>query len=297
MHLRDVLRNAPAAGALAASVTLIGGGAAAASDGTNQVVVQPDPVTPGGEFSVFDGGNCPGGTGEAAFDGAGIPTMKLSPLSNQVGGTGTVPEATKPGSYTVTVTCGAGGGSKAPSAEPGAGVQPGAEWKTGSAGHPGVGEVPGTVVPGEGDPGIGGLGEGDLGIGGLGEADPGTGGGLGESGPGTGGLGESGPGTGGLGEGDPGTGGLGEMPGEGQGTKPGKGHGGQETFTGTLTVSVKGAQPDRPREDVPQGGSHTGLGGGSGVSTATTALGGILLAGAAAWGVAGHHRRTRYGRH
>ncbi|MCB5911117.1 hypothetical protein [Streptomyces pinistramenti] len=110
MQIQHVLRHAPATGALAASVALIGAGPALASGGADSVIVQPAPVSPGEEFSVFDGGRCPGGTGEATFGGAGIPKMKLSMLSDQVGGTGTVPKTTKPGSYTVTITCGGGRG-------------------------------------------------------------------------------------------------------------------------------------------------------------------------------------------
>ncbi|MEU3711324.1 hypothetical protein [Streptomyces catenulae] len=109
MFIRHVLRNVPATGALAASLALTGAGPVLAAGDAHRAVVQPDPVAPGEEFSVFDGGNCPGESGEATFDGAGIPTMKLSTLRNQVGGTARVPDSVEPGSYKVTVVCGDGG--------------------------------------------------------------------------------------------------------------------------------------------------------------------------------------------
>lgn len=75
----------------------------------NPVVIQPNPVAPGGQFSVFDGGNCTGTTGVATFRGgaagSAIPAVTLSTLSNQVGGVGTVPEGTAPGDYQVSVVC------------------------------------------------------------------------------------------------------------------------------------------------------------------------------------------------
>ncbi|MEV0369808.1 hypothetical protein AB0I10_08275 [Streptomyces sp. NPDC050636] len=119
MQIRHVMQTSPAlryasvAGALAASVTLSGAATATAtvtdtaSGDPKQVIIQPDAVAPGGDFSVFDGGNCTGESGEASFEGGSIPTLPLSMLNNQVGGTGTVPQTTKPGTYKVTVTCGA----------------------------------------------------------------------------------------------------------------------------------------------------------------------------------------------
>ncbi|MCZ4118902.1 hypothetical protein [Streptomyces sp. H39-S7] len=75
----------------------------------NPVIVQPNPVAPGGQFSVFDGGNCTGTSGVATFrstaGGSVIPPVTLSMLDNQVGGVGTIPEGTQPGEYEVTVTC------------------------------------------------------------------------------------------------------------------------------------------------------------------------------------------------
>ncbi|TJZ41935.1 hypothetical protein FCH28_36095 [Streptomyces piniterrae] len=111
-HYASAVRHASVAGVLAVAGTLYGAvsGAAAADPGDpKQVVVQPDPVAPGGEFSLSDGGNCTGGTGEASFEGGGIPKLPLSMRNNEFGGTGTVPETTRPGTYTVTVTCGADG--------------------------------------------------------------------------------------------------------------------------------------------------------------------------------------------
>ncbi|MFJ9417509.1 hypothetical protein ACIRPT_25505 [Streptomyces sp. NPDC101227] len=105
---RPFRRRLVAAGAVTASLALCGSGVATATDDANPVVVQPDPVAPGDEFSVFDGGNCTGGSGEATFEDADIPKLKLSMLRNQVGGTATVPRSLKPGAYTVTVTCGDG---------------------------------------------------------------------------------------------------------------------------------------------------------------------------------------------
>jgi hypothetical protein len=195
-------------GALAAACTLLCAGAAVsagtragdrgadASGDAHAVTVRPDPVAPGGSFTVLDGGNCPGETGEAVFDGAEIPKLALSPLRNQVGGTGTVPESTGPGSYTVTLRCGGG-----------------------------------------------------------------------------------------------------------------KDVGQQRKITGTLTVSGEpgragaahrtgkaGGRESEAVEAVPRGGSETGLGGGSGASTAVTVLGAALLAGTAGWGAVLYRRRIRNGR-
>ncbi|MFD9814932.1 hypothetical protein [Streptomyces sp. NPDC059080] len=166
MFIRHVLRHAPATGALAASLALTGAGPVLAAGDAHRAVVQPDPVAPGEEFSVFDGGNCPGGSGEATFDGAGIPTMKLSPLRNQVGGTGRVPESAEPGSYKVTVVCGQGGQDGGHGGHGGAG-----SGHDGGSGHrPGARQGDGGLVPqsdpGAADPGApttdGGLPGGDL---------------------------------------------------------------------------------------------------------------------------------------
>ncbi|MDF9813394.1 hypothetical protein [Streptomyces sp. SPB162] len=83
---------------------------------TNPVIVQPNPVAPGGQFSVFDGGNCTGTSGTATFrsktGGSAIPPVTLSTLDNQVGGVGTIPEGTEPGEYEVSVTCQSGSAHK-----------------------------------------------------------------------------------------------------------------------------------------------------------------------------------------
>ncbi|WP_405978190.1 hypothetical protein [Streptomyces sp. NBC_00158] len=96
---------------LAAGFGLAGPAAAA----SNPVVIQPNPVAPGGQFSVFDGGNCKGKEGLATFKtgstGSDIPTVKLATLKNEVGGVGTVPANTKPGSYEVSVVCDDGKGN------------------------------------------------------------------------------------------------------------------------------------------------------------------------------------------
>lgn len=101
--------------------------AAPASAAANPVVIQPNPVAPGGQFSVFDGGNCKGKEGLATFKtgatGSDIPTVKLATLKNEVGGVGTVPASTKPGAYEVSVVCDDGKGnvevpSPAPSPSP-----------------------------------------------------------------------------------------------------------------------------------------------------------------------------------
>ncbi|MGW5937323.1 hypothetical protein ACWIG3_28280 [Streptomyces celluloflavus] len=105
-------------GAPAAARALRGAGAAVSAGGrgadasgdAHPVTVRPDPVAPGGSFAVFDGGSCPGEAGEAVFDGAEIPKPALPPLRKQAGGTGTVPESTGPGAYTVTLRCGGGKG-------------------------------------------------------------------------------------------------------------------------------------------------------------------------------------------
>ncbi|MGW2632390.1 hypothetical protein ACWC2K_24075 [Streptomyces chattanoogensis] len=227
---RPSLRRCAALTAAAAASLALGGGVATASDDTKAVLVQPDPVPPGGEFSVLDGGNCTGGSGEATFDGTDIPRLKLSTLRGQVGGRGTVPRSTKPGEYTVTVTC-------------------------------------------DGDRG------GDQGSGRRGDEEGGRGGDFqlqGDQPPGPGEHGADGP--------------------------------ARRTFTGSLRVSAEaevsteahsdvGPEGDLAKDQaVPKGGARTGLGGGSGVGTGVTVLGGALLAGAIGWGVVACVRRPRGGR-
>ncbi|MEE1930165.1 hypothetical protein V1J52_18565 [Streptomyces sp. TRM 70351] len=112
-----------AAAALSATALLGPAGAALAADGDDDgygggtgaargrgVLVQPQEIAPGGEFSVFDGGNCTKEKGTASFTappgGTRLPDLGLGPLSNMVGGTGTLPRDTEPGNYRVSVTCG-----------------------------------------------------------------------------------------------------------------------------------------------------------------------------------------------
>src|SRR6266568_1681768 len=70
-------------GALVAAVCAAGTAGAATP---NPIIVQPNPVAPGGFISVFDGGNCD------------FPA------------TGTVPADATPGSYQVSLTCATSGG-------------------------------------------------------------------------------------------------------------------------------------------------------------------------------------------
>ncbi|MEW9518980.1 hypothetical protein [Streptomyces tubercidicus] len=132
MHIRHIPLYALAAGALAVSVLLFGDGdgadaateaasgtvtetvseAAPAVDTAHAVVVEPDPVAPGGAFSVHDGGSCSGDTADATFDGADIPAMRLTSGSDGMGGSAILPAGTAPGSYGVTITCGGTSGAR-----------------------------------------------------------------------------------------------------------------------------------------------------------------------------------------
>ncbi|HEX4787844.1 MAG TPA: hypothetical protein VH372_05240 [Actinospica sp.] len=85
--------------------------AAASADAAvpNPIIIQPNPVAPGGTISVFDGGNCDfPSTGTVTFQtgsGPGIPVITIGPLQNMVGGTGQVPANVAPGDYQVSLTC------------------------------------------------------------------------------------------------------------------------------------------------------------------------------------------------
>lgn len=133
MHIRHISLYTLGAGALLATVLLVGDGdgadgateavsgavsdavneaAPAAQDTAGTVVVQPDPVAPGTAFSVHDGGSCRGESATATFDDADIPTMQLPGQSGRTEGTAILPESTAPGSYTVTLTCGGTSGAR-----------------------------------------------------------------------------------------------------------------------------------------------------------------------------------------
>ncbi|MGF1431149.1 hypothetical protein [Kitasatospora sp. LaBMicrA B282] len=101
-------RHLAAAGLLALALGASAAGPAAAA---NPVVIEPDPVTLGGQFAVFDGGNCDNAGGQASFhahdQGAGdeIPTTRLGSLRGLMGAMVTVPEHARSGVYDVTITC------------------------------------------------------------------------------------------------------------------------------------------------------------------------------------------------
>ncbi|MBR7835122.1 hypothetical protein KDL01_17745 [Actinospica durhamensis] len=75
----------------------------------NSIIIQPNPVAPGGNISVFDGGNCDfPSTGTVTFQTnsvPGIPAITIGPLKSMIGGTGQVPKNIAPGSYQVTLIC------------------------------------------------------------------------------------------------------------------------------------------------------------------------------------------------
>jgi hypothetical protein len=101
--------------AVCASVCTAGPAAAATP---NPIIIQPNPVAPGGYISVFDGGNCSfPSTGTVTFQGSGsvsIPSITISPLQNMIGGQGQVPANATPGAYQVSVTCTTATGSQGP---------------------------------------------------------------------------------------------------------------------------------------------------------------------------------------
>ncbi|GAA1242817.1 hypothetical protein GCM10009665_37030 [Kitasatospora nipponensis] len=99
-------RHLAGAGALTAALALALAGPALA----NPVVIEPDPVTPGGQFTVLDGGNCDSAGGTATFrsrehDGEDIPAVRLGSLRGLVGAVATVPERARPGTYEVSIQC------------------------------------------------------------------------------------------------------------------------------------------------------------------------------------------------
>ncbi|GAA1984425.1 hypothetical protein [Kitasatospora viridis] len=112
-------RHFAATGLLALAAGLAAAGTAAA----NPVIIEPDPVSPGSQFTVLDGGNCDSAGGTAVFrsrehaqddqngqngqngQAEDIPQAKLGSLRGLVGAVVTVPEHARPGVYDVTVKC------------------------------------------------------------------------------------------------------------------------------------------------------------------------------------------------
>lgn len=108
---RAARSTATVAAAILGGAVLAGCAAQPASaTGSNSIIIQPNPVSPGGTISVFDGGNCDSSsTGIVTFQsddgGRDIPPITIGPLRNMVGGTGQVPSWTRPGNYEVSLTC------------------------------------------------------------------------------------------------------------------------------------------------------------------------------------------------
>lgn len=100
----------------AALLATLGAAEQAAAAVPNPIIIQPNPVSPGGTISVYDGGNCDfPSTGTVTFQtgsGPGIPVIQISPLQNMIGGSGQVPANVPPGSYQVSLTCTAASGKK-----------------------------------------------------------------------------------------------------------------------------------------------------------------------------------------
>ncbi|MFE9428077.1 hypothetical protein ACFYNO_34560 [Kitasatospora sp. NPDC006697] len=92
-------------------LVLAAGLAAAGPAAANPVIIEPDPVTPGSQFTVLDGGNCDSAGGTAVFrsrehaQDEDIPQVRLGSLRGLVGAVATVPEHARPGVYDVTVKC------------------------------------------------------------------------------------------------------------------------------------------------------------------------------------------------
>ena len=111
MGMTRCWRAAVVGGAMAVAVCAAGTAGAATP---NPIIVQPNPVAPGGFIAVFDGGNCDfPATGTVTFQSSGsvtIPSISISPLQNMIGGTGQIPANATPGSYQVSLTCTTSGG-------------------------------------------------------------------------------------------------------------------------------------------------------------------------------------------
>jgi len=111
-------RTMSAAGAVLGGAALVAVCAAGPAAGAvpNPIIIQPNPVAPGGTISVFDGGNCDfPSTGTVTFQtggGVGIPVITIGPLQNMIGGTGQVPANVAPGNYQVSLSCKTSGGKK-----------------------------------------------------------------------------------------------------------------------------------------------------------------------------------------
>lgn len=99
MRVKHLVAASAASGIVALALVAPAAGAA------SSVVVQPGVAMPGGQISVF-GLACTASTGTATSPAFTAP-ISLSMLSNSTGGVGTVSTNAKPGTWPVTVTCGA----------------------------------------------------------------------------------------------------------------------------------------------------------------------------------------------
>lgn len=107
MRVPILVSRLAAAGALSAVAVVSAAGTATAGP-SDDVNVQPDPVTPGSSFSVY-GMQCAGDNGMARFKppqgGTELPDLDLGMLSNALGATGNMPADAVPGTYRVTLLC------------------------------------------------------------------------------------------------------------------------------------------------------------------------------------------------
>jgi hypothetical protein len=110
----EVKRAMTVVGGISLAALCAAGSAAAAVP--NPIIIQPNPVAPGGTITVLDGGNCDfPSTGTVTFQtdgGPGIPVITIGPMQNMIGGTGTVPANVPPGNYQVSLTCTVNGSNK-----------------------------------------------------------------------------------------------------------------------------------------------------------------------------------------
>jgi hypothetical protein len=273
-------RHFLAGGILAAAASL---GAAGPAFAAGPVVVEPDPISPGGQFAIFDGGGCNSPDGVAGFHAKGggggdLPSVRLASLHNLLGGFGTVPKGARPGTYEVTIKC-AKGREKA---------------LTGSL----------TVQrddSGHGDHGSGGYGGGDQGKTDQGKTDQGkTDQGKGDPGKGDQGRGDQGRGDHGSGSDDHGkSGDQGKSDDHGKGDQ-GKGgdRGGDQGKGGDHGKGDqgKGDQGKGDQRGGPHGASHAGLGGSTAPNLPETLAGATLLTTATAVAYVKLRRRRRTSR-